>query len=71
MIINPIIPVWVMLFFIPIFCVCLSHEKNKRIRQLIIILLIFLINLRVMIRDNKRLIGTEEFPIVVGKNKVI
>lgn len=52
MIINPIIPVWVMLFFIPIFCVCLSHEKNKRIRQLIIILLIFLINLRVMVRDD-------------------
>ena len=52
MIINPIIPVWVMLFFIPIFCVCLSHEKNKRIRQLVIILLIFLTNLRVMVRDN-------------------
>ncbi len=52
MIINPILPVWVMLFFIPIFCVCLSHEKNKRIRQLVIILLIFLINLRIMVRDN-------------------
>lgn len=30
-----------------------------------------IIDKKVMIRDNKRLIGTEEFPIVVGKNKVI
>lgn len=50
MIINPIIPVWVMLFFIPIFWVCISHEKVKRIRQIIIIVLIFLINLRIMVK---------------------
>ena len=30
-----------------------------------------IVDKKVMIRDNKRLIGTEEFPIVVGKSKVI
>lgn len=30
-----------------------------------------IVDKKVMIRDNKRLVGTEEFPIVVGKSKVI
>ena len=30
-----------------------------------------IIDKKVIVRDSKRLVGTEEFPIVVGKNKII
>ena len=51
MIINPIVPIWVMILLIPLFIVCLSRDKKKRIRQIVIIVLIFLINIRIMIRN--------------------
>ena len=53
MILNPIIPVWIMIFFLPLFWMCRSGEKKKLIRQMIMICLIFLINLRPMILSDK------------------
>lgn len=53
MIINPIIPVWVMLLFLPMFWMCRSNNKEKFIRQVMIYLLLFIINLRPMIISNK------------------
>ena len=53
MILNPIIPVWIMIFFLPLFWMCRSGEKKQLIRQMIMICLIFLINLRPMILSDK------------------
>lgn len=64
MIINPIIPVWVMVLLIPIFIVCLSHDKKKRIRQIVIIALIFLINIRIMVRKEDAEVITNDLDVL-------
>lgn len=64
MIINPIIPVWVMLLLIPILIMCLSNNKIKRIRQIIIIVLIFLINIRIMIRTDDAEVLTNDLDVL-------
>lgn len=53
MILNPIIPVWIMILFLPLFWMCRSGEKKQLIRQMIMICLIFLINLRPMILSDE------------------
>ena len=64
MIINPIIPIWVMVLLIPIFIVCLSHDKKKRIRQIVIIALVFLINIRIMIRTEEAEVITNDLDVL-------
>lgn len=53
MILNPIIPVWIMILFLPLFWMCRSGEKKQLIRQMIMICLVFLINLRPMILSDE------------------
>jgi len=53
MILNPIIPVWIMILFLLLFWMCRSGNKKQLIRQMIIMCLIFLINLRPMILSDK------------------
>lgn len=65
MTINPIIPIWLML----IVCVGLLflRRKNKyaRIRQVIAVVLIFLINLRIMVPGGETYVNTEELDTYV------
>ena len=49
MIINPIIPIWLMLILIVIFFICLKVNKSNFVRYGIMLILVFLINLRIMI----------------------
>lgn len=64
MIINPIIPIWLMV----IICIALLFFKRKGwmgyIRQILIILLLFAINLRVMVKD-------VEVPVLLPKVDVL
>jgi len=49
MIIFPIIPIWIMILICAILVFFRSKERKRLIRQIIIIILLFLINLRIMI----------------------
>lgn len=52
MVINPIIPIWVMTILC-IFLLCLKQKgKGNYIRQILIILLLFVINMRIMVRGD-------------------
>lgn len=53
MILNPIIPVWIMILFLPLFWICRSGDKKQLIRQMIMICLIFLVNLRPMLLSDR------------------
>lgn len=53
MIINPIIPIWIMILFLPLFWICRSGENKQLIRQMIMVGLIFVINLRPMLLSDK------------------
>ena len=53
MIINPIIPIWVMVIICVILVLLRPKDKFKFIREIIIILLLFVINLRIMIPSEK------------------
>ena len=64
MIINPIIPVWIMILFLPCFWICRSLDKKKFIRQIFIVILIFLINLRPMFRIGTSEVMTNELDVL-------
>lgn len=64
MIINPIIPIWIMLLFLPFFWICRSLDKKKFIRQIVIVILIFLINLRPMFKIGTSEIMTNELDVL-------
>lgn len=51
MIIHPIIPIWLMLIICILFLVLKRKGTFAYIRQIIIVLLLFVINLRIMIKD--------------------
>lgn len=52
MIINPIIPIWLMGIICIIFLFIKRKNRNGYIRQIIIIILIFIINTRIMIKSS-------------------
>ena len=64
MIINPIIPVWIMILFLPFFWICRSLDKKKFIRQILIVILIFLINLRPMFKIGTSEVMTNELDVL-------
>lgn len=64
MIINPIIPIWVMAIICILFLVLKRKGKVNYIRQILIIILLFVINLRIMVRDG-------DVPTVMPKVDVV
>lgn len=52
MIISPIIPIWIMIIICIILLIFRSKNKKTFIRQIIIIILIFIINLRIMFHSS-------------------
>lgn len=51
MITNPIIPIWVMVIICVFFLVLKRKGKVNYIRQILIVVLLFVINMRIMVRD--------------------
>lgn len=51
MIINPIIPIWVMVIICILFLLVKRKGKMNYVRQILIVILLFVINLRIMVRD--------------------
>lgn len=51
MIINPIIPIWVMAIICILFLLVKRKGKMNYVRQILIVILLFVINLRFMVRD--------------------
>lgn len=64
MIVNPIIPVWIMILFLFLFWMCRSNDKKKFIRQVIIVVLVFLINLRPMYKKESAEVFTTELDVM-------
>ena len=64
MIINPIIPIWVMAVICVFFLVLKRKGKVNYIRQILIIILLFVINMRIMVRGN-------DVPTVIPKVDVL
>lgn len=64
MIINPIIPIWVMAIICVFFLFLKRKGKVNYIRQILIILLLFVINMRIMVRG-------DDVPAVVPKVDVL
>lgn len=65
MIINPIIPIWIMVIFIGLFCFFLCRSNKKVfVRQLFILVLLFIINLRVMIPSNSSSVITNDLDVL-------
>ena len=65
MIIKPIIPIWIIIFIFPLYWFFRSKNKFKNIRQLIILILIFLINLRFMIPKTETNIMTNNLDVLL------
>ena len=51
MIINPIIPIWVMAIICILFLLVKRKGKMNYVRQILIVIFLFVINLRFMVRD--------------------
>lgn len=64
MIINPIIPIWLMAVICVFFLVLKRKGKANYIRQILIVILLFVINMRIMIR-------TDDVPAVMPKVDVL
>ncbi|MBQ7105179.1 MAG: VWA domain-containing protein [Bacilli bacterium] len=64
MIINPIMPIYFMVGVICLFWVCRSNDKKKFIRQCIVVVLLFLINLRIMYPKSGAEVMTNELDVL-------
>lgn len=64
MIINPIMPIYFMIGVICLFWVCRSNDKKKFIRQCLIVILLFLINLRIMYPKSGAEVMTNELDVL-------
>lgn len=64
MIVNPIIPVWVMTILCIFFLVLKRKGRGNYIRQIFIVILLFMINMRIMVLD-------DELPTVMPKADVV
>ena len=65
MIISPIIPIWLIIFIFPLYWVIRSKNKVAFVRHFIILLLMFLINLRIMTPKNETSIMTNNLDVLL------
>lgn len=64
MITNPIMPIWLMILICIIFIIIRSKNKHNFIKQIIIVILLFLINLRIMIPSSNVQIVTNNLDVL-------
>lgn len=64
MIVNPIIPIWVMTILCIFFLSIKRKDKGSYIRQIVMVILLFIINMRIMVPD-------DELPTVMPKADVV
>lgn len=71
MIISPIIPIWLMIIISVIYLIFISRNLYTFLRQLLIIALIFVINLRIMIpKDGQEVMSTDLEVLFVVDNTI-